>query len=191
MNKKIAFVVLCLPIIASCSSKAKDTLGLRRTAPDEFKVISNPPLSLPPEFTLRPPSEAAEGAAINAASSKTLLEQKVSGSSEGNQNSSKLSNAESAFLSMAGTVDANPSIKAILKRENAEEQSAEENKTIMDKLSTFSTKGKKEKTPDVVDAKKERERIIDNKEQGKSVTEGETPTADPDERSVLQKIFGK
>jgi hypothetical protein len=43
-------------LLSACTSQTvKDTLGLERTAPDEYRVVSRPPLSVPPEFDLRPP----------------------------------------------------------------------------------------------------------------------------------------
>jgi hypothetical protein len=189
--KKTALIALFLPLIAACSGKAKDTLGLRRTAPDEFRVISNPPLSVPPEFSLRPPAEVGSGeqAATEAdkdASKKLLAQKDISDK----KSDGSLSKGENAFLSMAKTADANPAIKNILRRENGEEERAKENEGIIDKLSTYSTKGKKEKPADVVNAKAEKDRIVQNTEEGKPITEGETPTIDPDKKSVLQRIFG-
>ena len=46
--------------LAGCASgEVRDTLGLTRAAPDEFKVVSRPPLSVPPDFTLRAPEPGA------------------------------------------------------------------------------------------------------------------------------------
>ena len=33
----------------------REQLGLNKSSPDEFKVVSRAPLSIPPEFNLRPP----------------------------------------------------------------------------------------------------------------------------------------
>ncbi|MEJ0010899.1 MAG: DUF3035 domain-containing protein [Alphaproteobacteria bacterium] len=56
-------------LLSACSSgEVKDTLGLDRTAPDEFSVVSRPPLSVPPEFELAPPRPGAEGPAATQAS---------------------------------------------------------------------------------------------------------------------------
>lgn len=56
--KRIICIIsfLCPVLIAGCSgADVKETLGLGRAGPDEFRVVSRPPLSVPPEFTLRPP----------------------------------------------------------------------------------------------------------------------------------------
>src|SRR5215475_6948982 len=52
---------LCLvgsSLIAGCS-EFKKTVGLEPTLPDEFAVESRAPLTIPPDFELRPPSPGA------------------------------------------------------------------------------------------------------------------------------------
>lgn len=55
-NKKLLFL---LPIFASmglggCQSISK-AIGVEKTVPDEFRVVTKAPLVVPPEFNLRPP----------------------------------------------------------------------------------------------------------------------------------------
>jgi len=52
---------LCLavaPMLAGCDS-FKQAIGLEQVAPDEFSVENQPPLTIPPEFALRPPKPGA------------------------------------------------------------------------------------------------------------------------------------
>lgn len=58
---RLAFMVSLLALTACESGEVRDSLGLGRTAPDEFVVVSRPALSVPPEFTLVPPEPGAEG----------------------------------------------------------------------------------------------------------------------------------
>lgn len=51
--------VLVTLALSACSSSTKQALGLERTPPDEFAVVSRAPLSVPPEFSLRPPTPGA------------------------------------------------------------------------------------------------------------------------------------
>ncbi len=53
--KHLIPLILVLTLTACSEGDVTSTLGLGRSAPDEFKVVSRPPLSVPPEFTLRPP----------------------------------------------------------------------------------------------------------------------------------------
>lgn len=43
------FYILILVIISACSS-FKEKVGLVKEQPDEYQVISNPPLSVPPDL---------------------------------------------------------------------------------------------------------------------------------------------
>jgi Protein of unknown function (DUF3035) len=56
------FVALCGGTLAltGCSG-IKQAMGLDPPMPNEFAVESNPPLTIPPEFDLRPPQPGARG----------------------------------------------------------------------------------------------------------------------------------
>ncbi|MGH7043656.1 MAG: DUF3035 domain-containing protein, partial [Acetobacteraceae bacterium] len=43
------------PLLAGCSSDLSRTFGFTRSSPDEFAVTTQPPLSMPPDFAIRPP----------------------------------------------------------------------------------------------------------------------------------------
>src|SRR5471032_1132090 len=59
MKYSYTIAALSIAALSACSSNTvKDTLGLDRAAPDEFRVVSRPPLYVPPQFSLRPPSNA-------------------------------------------------------------------------------------------------------------------------------------
>ena len=45
-----------LSLLAACSGTIQQKLGLERRVPDEFQVVRRAPLTLPPDFTLRPPT---------------------------------------------------------------------------------------------------------------------------------------
>ena len=53
-------MVLAAICIGSCSLQdARETLGMEKQAPDEYLVVERAPLSLPPNFDLRPPTPGA------------------------------------------------------------------------------------------------------------------------------------
>lgn len=58
---RILALVAAGAMAANCSGGAQETLGLKKKAPDEFAVVRNAPLSLPPNFSLRPPKPGAVG----------------------------------------------------------------------------------------------------------------------------------
>ena len=52
----IFFSLLFLMLLASgCSKKTKSFFGLSKTTPDEFVIIQNQPLTVPPMLTLQDP----------------------------------------------------------------------------------------------------------------------------------------
>jgi hypothetical protein len=59
------FRILALAVtaaaLAGCSGGVQESLGLKKKAPDEFAVVRNAPLSLPPNFNLRPPKKGEVG----------------------------------------------------------------------------------------------------------------------------------
>ncbi len=72
--KNVVLITASLPLLVACGSgSARDSLGLRRSSPDEFKVISNQPLSVPPDFALRPPVEGSAKALASTQSDSSIL----------------------------------------------------------------------------------------------------------------------
>ncbi len=71
--------VALIGLTASGCGGLKDDLGLAKKAPDEFAVVRNAPLSLPPNFNLRPPKpgEVGDGRLEQRDQARALL---VSGS---------------------------------------------------------------------------------------------------------------
>ncbi len=55
-----AVLLLALSGCGKGGSNVRDVLGLDRTSPDEFAVVSRPPLTVPKEFYLLPPGAGAE-----------------------------------------------------------------------------------------------------------------------------------
>lgn len=68
LEKRLYFglSVCSLLALTACggASGIKETLGIGSRAPDEYRVVSRPPLSVPPQFNLRPPSSEAQSPII-------------------------------------------------------------------------------------------------------------------------------
>ena len=61
ISNRLLPVVVCLAIgmpVSACSNW-KQAIGIEPTSPDEFAVESRAPLTLPPDFDLRPPQPGA------------------------------------------------------------------------------------------------------------------------------------
>ncbi len=57
--KNLTYVTLLLCLLTSCTS-FKETVGLVKDQPDEYQVVSNPPLYIPPDFNVYSPEEIEE-----------------------------------------------------------------------------------------------------------------------------------
>lgn len=177
MHKNTFIRVCCLALLVvglSACSNAKRSLGLERTAPDEFRVISRAPLTVPPDFTLRPPGQAAEAAAID-----TTPRDKARDSLLGAKTPVEATTpAEAELLTQAGATKADPNIKAVIDKETAQLVS---NKTLLENI----TSRKTNPTAVIVDPVKEKERLEKNKEEGKAPNEGAVPTIKPRRRGIF------
>lgn len=199
MRKNLRYCLLFLPLLlTACEDGAvRNTLGLNRPAPDEFTVVSRPPLSVPPEFTLRPPRPGEEPRGVPmdekarslligkpATTGDTVLEEPaVETAVTPVQSSDALSGGASSLLKRAGGHTADESIRSKLHEDATTPRESSAATTLMDQLSGA------DKGEPVVDAKKEAERIRDNKDAGKAITEGDVPEELSKKRSVLDRIF--
>ena len=68
--KSLTLLVLALILLPGCEGVRKQ-FGMGKSSPDEFRVVSRAPLTMPPDFGLRPPDPGAaranEGTATNQA----------------------------------------------------------------------------------------------------------------------------
>ncbi len=181
----IALLGLSL-VLTSCSggSGVRESLGLKKSAPDEFMVISRPPLSVPPEFNLRPPAEAGSTATsdISKRAKEVLFDQQSA------QRSGAQTRGEKNLLNRTQT-SANPDIRTLLEQENKAAAPAvpEEEKGFLDDI--LEPIIPKKEDP-LVDVEKEEERLTKNKREGKPVTEGETPTLGGESKGLLNDALG-
>lgn len=191
VNKhKISFLIMGCALLVSCSG-TKGVLGVGRSAPDEFKVISNPPLSLPPDFALRPPLTAHSAQGSSDLSAKELFHANQSASQKVST-SAVLSRAEKKLLERARANTANPDIKTLIDDEYRELTEKEEEKGILKKVFSY-TKGESDKGKDpVVDAAREKERIEESKKEGVSPAEGgvEEKGTEKNKKGLLNRVIG-
>lgn len=152
-----------------CSGLA-ESIGLsRRTPPDEFQIVTNAPLSVPPQFTLRPPTPG------EPASQATSAQSQARAAITGNPGAvpENATAGEQALLASADAVGVDPSIRATVDRE-ARILDDEEGGTS---LADFLLFWRDAPTPPgtIVDASAEAERIRQAQTQGQPINAGETP----------------
>ncbi len=190
------FSLIAVALFASsCNSNIKRSLGIARSAPDEFRVIANQPLAVPPEFSLRPPSpgeaplsyqNASDVAAEKVFNSDANSAEKTSAAAV--KKSDLPSGAESSFLGRAGAFSADPKIRAELDEEEKARHSEEAEKSYVGKTLDF-LRGEDDPKDPLVAAGKEKERISDLKADGKSVDSTPVATQKTKDRGVLGKVI--
>ena len=175
MKKILASTILAGTLLSlSACEKTREQFDFSKKAPDEFAVVTRAPLEMPPDYTLRPPRPGA--ARPQEETSVEEAKQAVFGTPQTTQatpRQAEMTQGEAILLQKTGATNAQSNIRDIVDAETAE--IVKENTSTVDKL--LGKAGKKIDAPaTVVDPIKESERIIQNKQSGKSVTDGETPT---------------
>ncbi|MCG8359850.1 MAG: DUF3035 domain-containing protein [Kiloniellales bacterium] len=166
----------------------KSQLGLGKQAPDEFRVVSRAPLSLPPDFTLRPPEPGVarpqEGTATQQARTAVFRADGQQQAFEVRDPSDRRSRGERALLTAAGAGGGNADIRQVIDRET--EQINEDNQDFIDYLVFWR---EEEKPGVVIDAEAEASRLRENEALGRPVGTGETPTIERREKAILEDLF--
>ena len=161
-------------LLTACGgvSGVRDQLGVTKDSPDEFAVVRRAPLEIPPNVftqaslpTPQPgaprPQEKAPAIAAKTALFGEPPEKPQAGA------------AENAFLAKAGTKIANPQIRSIINQETASLH--DRNKPVAERLLGIGGDANLASAT-VVDAKAERQRILTAIQDGRSITDGDTPS---------------
>src|SRR5262245_60089379 len=186
----IAALAVALPLATGGCSGVKESLGLTKQSPDEFKVVSRAPLSMPPDYNLRPPTPGAprpqEGTPRDQAKQAVLgiAPDYVPPPIGEGESETAQSSGESALLQSAGATGVDPNIRQLVDTETAEDEA--DSRTLADTLIFW-----REPEPygTVVDPALEQKRINENQALGQPVTEGETPTVVRKEKGALEGLF--
>ena len=171
MKKLPEIILLSAAVLAlSACSGAKEKMGLTHRAPDEFAVVKRAPLAMPPDYTLRPPAPGADRP------QETNIEEQarevVFGGEKQETQRTAPASAESLILQKTGGVAADPSIRRVVDQEVVEEE--DDTRPVAERLLGWGDSGD-EPAASIVDAQKEAERLKKNEDEGKPVTEGQTP----------------
>lgn len=164
----IGFATLAAFALAGCNN-VKQQLGLQKSAPDEFEVVKEAPLSMPPDYALRPPRPGA--ARPQDTPTVEQAQQTVFGGDD-DQPAPSSSNGNAALLQMAGAGKANPDIRRQVDRDAAN-VGGPKRVTAMQKLHLVAP------TPvstSVVNAPAEAARLNNDSTSGKPLTDGTTPS---------------
>jgi hypothetical protein len=188
-------LALAVPALAGCSS-TKEMLGLTKRSPDEFQVVSRAPLSMPPDYSLRPPTPGAprpqEGTTTQQAENivtgyqqkgSTLSPDQIPSIGEGESTSTE-SAGESAFLQSASLTGIDPNIRKIVDEETTVDQDASQ--SFLDDLVFWRAP---EPYGTVVDPVAEQKRLQENQALGQPTDTGETPIIERKKKGLFEGVF--
>ena len=161
--KLLYFFILIIFLSLNACSSLRDSAGVTRKSIDEFQVVENPPLVIPPDFTLTPPDQLEEKNIDNIESE--LAEEILFGLDDNNIQTQTQLSTMSQILSEVDTLDASPFIREEIDKEFSQELQTSE---------IFQNNWETE--IQILDAIKESERIRNKKFESESITDGEIPT---------------
>jgi len=162
-------------------------LGLGKKAPDEFAVYSRAPLSLPPDFGLRPPEPGNDRPQLVMPSDQAKAA--LAGGKSGTQRPAEQAKPAGgpgvqALLRELKATDTDPNIRSEVNAETS--ILAQESISFADKLIFW-------RQPDlpgtVVDAAKESKRLQETKALGRPINEGDVPTITKKKKGLFEGIF--
>jgi hypothetical protein len=177
---RVGAVLAATVLVAGCSTDLSRTFGLTHDAPDEFTVTTRAPLSMPPDFSLRPPRPGAvrpQEQSQRTQAEEALVPQQALGVVAGAD-----SPGQDALVSEAGPA----APKNIRAQVDQDAQLDQPGHTFTDKLLFWRA------PPEpgvVVDPTKEAQRLRQNSALGKSVDDGDTPIIQPKQKGLLEGIF--
>lgn len=168
-NIGMTLAVVSTFLLIGCGGDTGKVLGLEKSAPDEFLVVSRAPLSIPPDFGLRPPEPGAArigGKEPGKQAATTLFGATAVGAAVVSQSTP----GDVVLLSNTGALDANPDIRLLVDQESA--TMAVEEDGVVDDLLFWQ---EADQSGTIIDANAEQQRLQENSGLGNPVTEGDTP----------------
>lgn len=177
-----SFMAASSLLMSGCATKSSNVFGEEKDAPDEFAVYSRAPLSMPPDFGLRPPKPGATRpqTIITRNQAKEAL---LSGRNTSTSDKSVGNNKEPepnqtpgiiVLLEKTGAKQANPNIRALVNSETAGLSSGEDGGLAENIL--FWRKNDTGLKGAVIDPATEQRRMRRTTAEGDVIDEGSTPT---------------
>lgn len=173
--------VTAVALLSGCGdSSLTRTFGLTRDTPDEFTVVTRAPLSMPPDFSLRPPLPGA--ARPQDQSDRSLAESALVPEAALGVNRGGVSPGQSALIRDAG--GGAPS--DIRQRVDQEARLASSDDSFIDKVLYWR---KTDPNKAVVDPQMEARRLQQNSALGASPVTGDTPIIREKKTGWFQDLF--
>lgn len=165
--KKLLSLFAVLALTNACAGgDFKSMVGINKSAPDEFHVISNPPLSVPPSFELNEPG--SEQYAVQSTFSE--------------QQARAMDSSESRFLEELTAENNKTKEMWLIDEEYKARQKKLEGSKMKRALSYLNGSGEEP----VIHPELEKARISENLESGRHINDGEVKNK---QRSTLNRIL--
>ncbi|MEQ8227322.1 MAG: DUF3035 domain-containing protein [Rhodospirillales bacterium] len=164
----IVFILTAALSLGACDTVQRAISGGKK-APDEFAVYKRPPLSLPPDYALRPPEPGREQ--LETYSPRDQARAAVLRRPVESQPLGRTTPGLTALMNKTGATDADPSIRKIVDEETL--TLSVEDRRLIDKLIFWVDD--KEYPGTVVDPAAEQRRLLETQALGKPINEGKTP----------------
>lgn len=183
----LALAAVSLLATGGCS-KLRESVGLTKNPPDEFRVVARQPLEMPPEYELRPPEPGA--ARPQTGTTRDRARQTVFGRETEKtrklayENGAGLSLGERALLTRAGADKAPEDIREVVARETDRLHAG--SNSLVNRLVFWQ---EPQDPTQVVNASGEAKRLRENTALGRDVTAGRTPTIERREPGFLEGFF--
>jgi hypothetical protein len=193
MMRSLLLPVTCAAVaglmLGGCSA-FENLGGGKKVSPDEFKIVSHSPLTMPPNAELRPPrpgeprpQETSPADQAKEALSPTLAGRVQARTTAGPATGAPGDASETALIAKASAGGNDPNIRSQVNRDTR--TLAEKDNTWIDSLIFWQDKP----PPGVVlDPEKEQQRIRESQATGQPAT-GATPTIERRKRGLLEGIF--
>lgn len=170
--------------LGACAETRK-AIGWDKTSPDEFRVVSRAPLTLPPDFGLRPPAPGQarpqETQPQDAARAAVFGTQSAARPAEPQPGSP----GEQTLVARMGGGNVDPSIREQIDRESA--QLADADRTFVDRLLFWQQRDPGQGQE--LDAQRESQRLREASATGRAAADGAVPTIRRRQRGWLEGIF--
>lgn len=195
-SRKLSALRRLLPLLAlaiglsACSSVRETFDTTRKTPPDEFRVVRQAPLSLPPNYGLRPPDPGAPrpqtGTTTDQARSAVFRqdESATAAAAAAAAASSSRSAGEQALLAKAGAEEVDPAIRQQINQES--QQLASQQASFVESLIFWR---EPEEAGEIIDPQAEQQRLRENEALGQPPTAGDTPVIERRRRAIFEGIF--
>lgn len=186
----LAVPILLLALGLGGCAETRRAVGWDKAPPDEFRIMTRAPLSMPPDYGLRPPTPGAprpqEGLTADQARTAITGGRTAArpGAAAGVAGAGRPSAGEAALLERAGADRADPAIRATVDREAR--AVADADRSFTDKLIFWR---EPEPAGTVIDAEREQQRLRENQALGRPANSGDTPIVRRRQRGLLEGLF--